>query len=159
MFKINLSKKVTKKNGTMYLAVFSVPITDDTISQGKHKYWQQNLQGKLCFNMHQRHRAIQSNSFSRVISDVNNNWKKLIAHADTTYTMVKLTKHHIPEAKTFNLLESDVDKNDSGVNGSLNLSDTKGKQYLHIINAQLCIMEMYVFIYVYYMCMYIHIFR
>ena len=38
LFKINLSKKVTKKNGTMYLAVFSVPITDDIISEGKNQY-------------------------------------------------------------------------------------------------------------------------
>ena len=73
---------------------------------------------------------------SCVISDVGNNWKKLIAHADTTYTMVKLTKHHIPEAKTFNLLESDGDKNDSGVNGTLNQPDTKGKLYLHILNTK-----------------------
>ena len=38
VFKINLSRKVTKNNGTMYLAVFSVPITDDTTSQGKNQY-------------------------------------------------------------------------------------------------------------------------
>ena len=35
MFTINLSNKVTKKNSTMYLAVFSVPITDDKISKGE----------------------------------------------------------------------------------------------------------------------------
>lgn len=108
LFKINLSKKVTKKNGTMYLAVFSVPITDDIISE-----------------------------------DVVNNWKKLIAHADTTYTMVKLTQHHIPEAKTFNLLGADGDMNDSGVNRSLNQPDTKddGIPVVHIKSKiKVCIM-------------------
>merc|ERR1719510_1224406 len=99
VFKINLSRKVTKKNGTMYLAVFSVPITDDTISQ-----------------------------------DVVNNWKKQIAHADTTYTMVKLTQHHVPEAKTFNLLGADGNKNNSSVNGSITQPDDKddGIPVVHI---------------------------
>ena len=34
-YKINLSRKVSKKNGTMYLAVFSVPITNSKHSKGK----------------------------------------------------------------------------------------------------------------------------
>ena len=33
-YKINLSRKVSKKNGTMYLAVFSVPISNSKDSKG-----------------------------------------------------------------------------------------------------------------------------
>ena len=36
--------------------------------------------------------------------DVSKSWKKLVQHPDTTYSMVKLTQHHVPEAKAFNLL-------------------------------------------------------
>jgi len=109
LFKINLSRKVTKNNGTMYLAVFSVPLTDDTISQ----------------------------------DDVAKNWKRLISHADATYTMVKLTQHHVPEAKSFNLLGSDGDKNDLKKNESLNQPDIKddGIPVVHIKSKiKVCIM-------------------
>ena len=34
-FQINLSKKITKRNGTMYLAVFSVPLPNPNDPTGK----------------------------------------------------------------------------------------------------------------------------
>ena len=37
MFQINLSNKITKKNGTLYLAVFSVPLTE-IMEEGKNKF-------------------------------------------------------------------------------------------------------------------------
>ena len=131
MFKINLSRKVTKKNGTMYLAVFSVPITDDTISQGNITY--RKIIESAEISTYKTPFRYSDFSLSRLISDVVNNWKKQIAHADTTYTMVKLTQHHVPEAKTFNLLGADGNKNNSSVNGSLFQPDNKGKHNLHPI--------------------------
>ena len=47
---------------------------------------------------------VSSNTFP---DDIANDWKELVTHADTTYSMVKLTQHHIPEAKAFNLLGDD----------------------------------------------------
>ena len=37
----------------------------------------------------------------------------MIQHPDTTYSMVKLTQHHVPEAKAFNLLGADGNVTDN----------------------------------------------
>ena len=42
--------------------------------------------------------------------------------------MVKLTQHHVPEAEVFNLLGTDVEKNDLKRNKSLNHPHSKGKR-------------------------------
>ena len=57
--------------------------------------------------------------------DIANDWKELVTHADTTYTMIKLTQHHIPEAKAFNLLGDDEEtkvKPDATMDNSTNQS-------------------------------------
>ena len=48
-------------------------------------------------------------SINTFLDDIANDWKELVTHADTTYTMVQLTQHHIPEAKAFNLLGDDAE--------------------------------------------------
>ena len=63
---------------------------------------------------------VSSNIFP---DDIENDWKELVTHADTTYTMVKLTQHHIPEAKAFNLLGDDEEtkvKPDATMDNSTN---------------------------------------
>ena len=62
-----------------------------------------------------------------ITEPVAQNWKKLITHADTTYSMVKLTQYHIPEAKAFNLLGTDSDTNSSSENGFIKQSDDNGR--------------------------------
>ena len=37
----------------------------------------------------------------------------MIQHPDTTYSMVKLTQYHVPEAKAFNLLGADGNVTDN----------------------------------------------
>ena len=64
-------------------------------------------------------------SINTFLDDIANDWKELVTHADTTYTMVKLTQHHIPEAKAFNLLGDDEEtkvKPDATMDNSTNQS-------------------------------------
>jgi len=109
MHQISLSSRVTKKNGTMYLAVFSVPVLDSKNPQ----------------------------------VDVASSWKNLISHADTTYTMVKLTHHHVPEAQSFNLLgtnneQIDLDQN---ITNQKTLEKDDGIPVVHIKSKiKVCVM-------------------
>ena len=48
-----------------------------------------------------------------MLSDVSKGWKRQIQHPDTTYSMVKLTQYHVPEAKAFNLLGADGNTTDN----------------------------------------------
>lgn len=109
MYQISLSNRVTKRNGTVYLAVFSVPILDSKNTPG----------------------------------DVEKNWKHLISNADTTYTMVKLTQHHVPEAQSFNLLGTDHEKIDANQNETVKstLEESDGIPVVHIKSKiKVCVM-------------------
>lgn len=92
LFQISLSSKVTKRNGTIYLAVFSVPMINPKSPQ----------------------------------DDVANSWKKMVSHADTTYSMVKLTQYHVPEAETFNLLGAVDGNTNSKENESISQPSKEG---------------------------------
>ncbi len=72
---IALPASVTKKNGTIFLAVFTTPIDSKAD-----------------------------------VKDAKSKWRKMIQHKDATFSMVALTQHHIPEAKTFQLLNEDEEK-------------------------------------------------
>ena len=50
----------------------------------------------------------------------------MVSHADTTYSMVKLTQHYVPEAKTFNLLGTEEEQNVT-LQPDIGSSSKKGK--------------------------------
>ena len=63
-----------------------------------------------------------------IFIDVSKTWKKLVQHPDTTYSMVKLTQYHIPEAKAFNLLGSDENSTETKDSIDVTQSSNKGKR-------------------------------
>jgi hypothetical protein len=65
-----LPRKVRELNGSLYLAVFSIPLDKDP----------------------------------KKSVDVKAKWTELIRHPMMTYSLVPLTRYHVPEAETFNLL-------------------------------------------------------
>ena len=62
-----------------------------------------------------------------IADDVANSWKKMVSHADTTYSMVKLTQYHVPEAETFNLLGAVDGNTNSKENESISQPSKEGK--------------------------------
>lgn len=78
---LTVPDKVVRNNGSLYLAILSVPIDESS----KHLH----------------------SSPAKV-------WLKLASHPETTFNLVKLTHHHVPEAESFNLVSTSGSGSSSG---------------------------------------------
>ena len=85
--RMKLSPKVTKKNATQYLAMFSLPVQDK-------------------------------------LDNAEKKWPTWIRSEKAVYTLMTLTRMHVPEAETFQLIGGKDDKDDDPSGSSSSLSST-----------------------------------